>query len=106
MRKILISRGYGAGWSTWNSGEVAKYMLTYQPIINFLESGGKFKDDNRDHPLLVQLKEECLEKFGEDYVCVLGADDLDVETVSGRVKVSEYDGSEDYEEENAYDGWM
>ena len=109
MRKILYSPGWGAGWSTWNSGEVGKYMLTYQPIIDFLESGGKFTDGHahgESHPILDQLVKECAERFGDAYVCLLGADDLKVATVNGRVRIHEYDGNESYEEEGTFEGWV
>ncbi len=116
MRKILYSPGFGAGWTTWNSGEVAKYMVDYKPIIDFIEAGGSFKDEETKgitdntleevHPLLRQLYTDCKEKFGSDYVCTLGADDLRVATVNGRVRIHEYDGSERLEEEDSYDGWM
>lgn len=97
MRKILFSPGFGAGWSTWNSGEVAKLMLEYQPIIEAIERGEKMGES---HPAIQQLKRECSEKFGVDYVCVLGADQLQVATVSGPIRLDEYDGSESYEEPN------
>ena len=101
-RKILYSPGYGAGWTTWNyNDDVRRYMLTYQPIIDVLERG-----ESVSEALLEQLQRECKEKFGEEYVCVLGADDLKVKTVQGRVRIHEYDGSESVEEEGAYDGWM
>lgn len=110
MKKILYSPGWGAGWSTWNSGEVATFMLTYQPIIDFIETGGKFTKDevggfgNKPlHPLLQKLQEECKEKFGETYVCVLGARDLEVESVSGPFRVTEYDGNEGIEYRNEVD---
>jgi hypothetical protein len=114
MRKILISPGFGAGWSSWSSGPTARYMLTYEPIIRFIEGGGKFEYtgarhafvNNPDgpgtihdfsvlHPLLRQLCEECQEKFG-DVPFLGGARDLEVVTVGDneRVKVDEYDGSE------------
>ena len=89
-RKILYSPGYGAGWSSWNSGEVAKYMLTYQPIIEHIEA-----DKGPVPPaLLDQLQRECAEKFGDGYVCVLGADQLKIWTGTGPVKIEEYDGNE------------
>ena len=102
-RKILYSPGFGAGWSTWNSDEVARYMLTYQPIIDALERGEKM---DVDHPAVKQLQADCLEKFEKDYVCVLGASTLKVMTVHGRVRIHEYDGSESVEVEGDYDGWM
>jgi hypothetical protein len=95
-RKILYSPGYGAGWTSWNDGEIKKYMLTYEPIIKAIEAGQKI---NEKHPAVLQLQKECLEKFNKDYVCVLGADDLKVMEVAGRVRISEYDGSESVTEE-------
>jgi hypothetical protein len=110
MRKILYSPGYGAGWSTWNSGEVARFMLVYQPIIDFIEGGNSFTNDDTDektiHPLLKQLQDECREKFGKEYVCMLGADDLEIFTTNKRVRISEYDGFESIEEEGEFEEWL
>lgn len=116
MRKVLYSPGFGAGWTTWNESnkEVAKYMLEYQPIIEFIDAGGSFSRDDlggygateADHPLLKQLQAECREKFGATYICLLGAPDLVVAEVSGRVRIEEYDGSESLEEEGSFSGWM
>lgn len=116
MRKILYSPGFGAGWTTWNSSkpEVAKYMLEYKPIIDFLEKGNKFTNedccdydnDGKIHPLLKQLQKECEEKFDESYICVLGADQLRVAEVSGLVRIKDYDGSESIEEQGECEGWM
>ena len=111
MAKILYSPGYGAGWSTWNSGtpEFNKWLLTYQPIIDALERGEKLVPDNMRyeivdhatgslreemHPALRQLVREAVEKFGEEHVCVLGADDLEVTEVDGPFRVEECDGNE------------
>lgn len=112
MRKILYSPGYGAGWSTWSSGKAAKYILEYQPIIEFLENGGEFEfeecnmmHEDKLHPLLKQLVAECKEKFGETPY-VGGARDLKVMEVSGRVRITEYDGYESVEEEGGFSGWM
>jgi hypothetical protein len=89
-RKILYSPGFGAGWSSWNSGEVAKFMLTYQPIIDHIETGKGPVPES----LLEQLQADCKEKFGAEYVCVLGAEQLAVWTGHGPVKIDEYDGHE------------
>jgi hypothetical protein len=90
MRKILYSPSYGAGWSSWNSGEVARYMLTYEPIIEHIEAG----KGPPTEALLDDLQRECQERFGADYVCVLGASDLRIWTGEGPVKIDEYDGHE------------
>lgn len=106
MRKILISYGYGAGWVSWASGstEFKQWMLTYQPIIDFLENGGKFTDEDcgsvsrkdKIHTILQQFLKEAKEKFGEDPY-IGGATGLKVVEVSGPVRITEYDGAEDYE---------
>ena len=101
QRKILYSPIYGAGWSSWNTGDVAKYMLTYQPIIEHLEAGGGPVPDS----LLEQLQRECLEKFGTEHVCVLGAKDLKVWTGEGPVRIEEYDGAESVVQPSDYE-WM
>ena len=116
-RKILYSPGFGAGWTTWNSGDVAKLMLEYAPLIEALERGEAIYDNRVHdyknetvtgdaHPALLQLEADCLSKFGADYVCVLGADQLRVATVSGRVRIEDYDGNESIEEEGEFSGWM
>jgi hypothetical protein len=69
-------------------------MLEYQPIIEFLESGGRACDLNSDHPLIQQLEREAKDQFGLEYVCVIGATDLKVATVDGLVRIEEYDGFE------------
>jgi hypothetical protein len=115
MRKILISPGYGAGWSSWHSGnlEEQKFALEYQPIIDFLEAGGKFivkshHWDERDPSkifeepggsVLKQFLVDLKEKFGDTYFYLGGARQLTVVEISGRVKVTDYDGYESYQEE-------
>ena len=126
QRKVLYSPGYGAGWVTWNSSKTgsAEFMLTYQPIIDFLEAGGTFSggfsekadqtriEYNGDvadlsslHPVLKKFAEEFHEKFGE-YPYMGGAEQLRVEIVSGRVRVEEYDGNESLVHEGDDQGWM
>jgi hypothetical protein len=113
-RKILYSPGWGAGWSSWSSGPKAKFMLEYQPIIDFLEKGGKFEREecggyeaeDKMHPLLKQMCAEIKEKFGQDYTCCLGAYDLQVAYVNGMVRIEEYDGNESYVVQGDDEGWM
>lgn len=40
VTKILVSTGYGAGWSTWAPDDKRKEIAEYQPVINFIEAGG------------------------------------------------------------------
>ena len=101
--KVLISPGYGAGWSSWNSGEVAAYMRAYQPIIDALESGEEMSEE---HPLVVQMQSEIKDKFGEEYVCVLGAEQLCVVHAYPPFQVHEYDGSESITTPGESDDWV
>jgi hypothetical protein len=78
-------------------------MLEYAPIIEALERGEKVTEA---HPAVLQLEKDCLEKFNEDYVCVLGAENLRVAEVAGRVRLHEYDGAESFEEEGCFEGWL
>lgn len=114
MRKILYSPGYGAGWTTWeHNPDIKKFMLTYKPIVDFLEAGGEFdhkecdvewvdgpkgkrtvEDYSKLHPILQQFAKECKEKFGS-IPYLGGARDLRVAEVGdGPVRIKEYDGSE------------
>ncbi len=129
MRKILYSPGYGAGWSSWAEGDIAKLMLTYQPIIDAVEageelwSGGYFvdliltagtaqkvrlhvdTDKAKDaHPALVEFVSDCIEQFNETPY-LGGVRDLKVASVNGRVRIDEYDGFESITEEGE-DDWI
>lgn len=108
MRKILISPGYGAGWSSWGDPEQAKFVVTYQPIIDFLESGGQFEEadissfsaggyENFKEPGQSILK-QFIEDLGEDFY-LGGARGLIVEYADDDelVRIHEYDGYESLE---------
>ncbi len=100
-REILYSPGFGAGWVSWCGGsvEMQQFMLTYQPIIAFLNDGGSFggRDKAAEHPILVAFSAECVAR-GWDEPYLGGARDLRVATVAGPVRITEYDGNESYEE--------
>jgi hypothetical protein len=134
MRKVLYSPGFGAGWSSWNSGEKAKFMLEYQPLIDAIERGEGDavrasvrasdehankcyrygKDDRCElveevltqmHPAVQQFVREAFAKFG-DVPYIGGLDGLDVGTGEGLVRVEEYDGSESLRWKDADDDWI
>lgn len=57
MAKIIVSPGYGAGWSTWDyeaGREGRKLMLTWPPLIAAIEAGEKVDED---HPAFRSLVE-------------------------------------------------
>lgn len=109
--KILITNNFGAGWSSWNMsrGKIADFMLTYQPIIDYLEQpeikNRGYKEPNglsEKHPLVKQMLEDVGQKFGEDKakrVCVLGVKNLVVHEVTfpslvDAIGLKDYDGKE------------
>lgn len=113
MTKILISPGYGAGWSTWAHGGVDqhKFWLTHKPTLDFIEKGGVFKDAETRidyeadgntpiydalHPVLRKFVEDYVAAFPDDeeYFYFGGARGLIVTNVSGPFMVDEYDGAE------------
>lgn len=93
MKKILVSKGYGAGWSSWHGDIPTKFACEYEPIIKALESGDKLSDS---HPAVLQYQKDCKEKFNCDYVYMGGLDGLQIEEISDDegYQIHEYDGAE------------
>jgi len=79
--KVLISPGYGAGWSTWNTKELA----TDKRVIEAFESG---MDEDE--------MEDFLEKLGYKDVYMGGYYDCEIVEVpkGSRFIIEEYDGHE------------
>lgn len=88
--KILISPGYGSGWSTW-AGNGARTALTWPPLIRFLEEGGDPMTLHDEHPAIAGL----LRRYPEVYV---GSNVHQLEVVNvrkgTRFRIHEYDGHE------------
>ncbi len=94
MRKVLISPGYGAGWSTWNDDDVREHFLFDPDLIAAVEAGTPLGVRDDEATPLGAFLARVTAAVGRDYHCVLGARDLCVETVSGGFQVDEYDGYE------------
>jgi hypothetical protein len=94
MRKILLARTHTSGWTTANSYNIAKTMISYQPIIDALERGAELY---RDHPIVLQMVSEIQEKLGNVYVYTGGIYGLEVvEVEDDGVYVEYHDGIETY----------
>lgn len=91
--KIIISPGFGAGFSTWNkeSKESQIFLLTYPPFIDALEAGKEITPE-----MVETLQEEYKEKFrlGEEMDPYISTGNLKVVEVEGLFFVAEYDGYE------------
>ncbi len=83
---VLISPGYGAGWSSWNSDH-EEVMLFHERLVTMVEEGVADPD---------VFKNALTDIVGEDHVCVLGLDQLKIMWVpeGARFRVDEYDGWE------------
>jgi hypothetical protein len=90
---VLVSRGFGAGWSTWAHYPLTEQVL-YDPVVVAWVEGGKVGPVPVGH-------------YGDSYLYTGGAEDLEVVwiPIGTYFKVNEYDGSESLElKEN--DGWL
>ena len=82
---VLYSPGYGAGWSTWNGDKYREFLLHDEKLADLVEFNQQDK-----------IEEYVKSLYPGEYVCVLGAHQLQVEWVSPgtQFRIEEYDGSE------------
>ena len=94
---VLVSHGFGAGWSTWNTKELAydkrvvEFWLSRKDDQKFMKAISSFGDNN--------IKKETVELFatmGYSHVYFGGFRDIEIEWVNkGKpFVIQEYDGSE------------
>ena len=86
-KKILISTGFGAAWSTRGMGYDNPLMLTHPGMIAAIERGERMTDT---HPAYIEF---CVASEEECYDIPYGMPNTVVE-VDGPFIVDEYDGSE------------
>ena len=105
---VLVSYGYGAGWSTWTSmkphdGEFVEFLFD-NGFINKNKYGDLcvgFKTSD-----IEKIKLKCKELCGEDYIYLGGLYGSIIEWIKEGVsfKIKEYDGSESIEYRGS-SGW-
>ena len=88
---VLVSSGYGAGWSTWGSDE-----MLFDPVIAQALLDKLFEDE------ILELAQA---RYPDE--SILGLDGLYVRwvPVDKRFRIEEYDGAESLRLEEDYD-WM
>lgn len=90
--KVLVSPGFGAGWSTWN--REAKYELaTDAELIRLFEAGERDAFEERANHIIRTVTGDHKES-----VYLGGYDQIRVEEVEGDWFINEYDGSESLHE--------
>ena len=94
---VLISKGFGAGWSTWNQAEIAydkrvvEYFLEHYNDANWMNKiGSRHTNDVQDE--FIRL----LQTWGYDSVYIRGFVDCELYFVPSGTpfRIEEYDGSE------------
>ena len=87
---VLYSPGFGAGWSTWNSGDgdKAEFMMYDSQLVECV-----LNDKKDDIPKILE------KQFPGQYVCILGLKDLRVGWLRDGTafRITKYDGSESVE---------
>ena len=91
MIGVLISSGYGAGWSTWNNDQVRALMTMHHDIIQAVLDK-KYEEAGEIATKLVRQAMHDDDK----YVDTLGVDELEVNWVTKGhdFEITEYDGHE------------
>ncbi len=88
---VLIAPGYGAGWSTWNTntGGLSEALLFDKDIIELVEA-------EKNSIEIIAFISEKYEIAEDDYVCLLGVDDLHIVWITQGTlfRVDGYGGSE------------
>lgn len=96
---VLISGGFGAGWSTWNSEHEEEMLFDKDIVQLLLDAPLKHDDDSAyiDKELNDKIEALAKEKWPTAYAG--GADQLGVRWLSPGTafRVHEYDGSESLE---------
>ena len=96
---VIISSGYGAGWSTWNPGPNREILAFHPKLVEWVES---------EQPIVVAISTILKEILGEkeaEEIYLGGVDQLSVIWVPHGTKfeIEEYDGSEYIITENDLD---
>lgn len=88
---VLVSVGFGAGWSTWNTvdEELAEALLFDADVVKMVLEG---REDEIEDFVTAKYKD----KADDGWLVTAGAKDLDVEWVDKgeRFVIDEYDGAE------------
>ncbi len=87
---VIISSGYGAGWSTWHDGPNRETLAFHPKLVELIES----EQHNKDN--MATLLVELLGEEEAEHVYLGGVEDLSIQWIpeGTKFKIEEYDGSE------------
>lgn len=123
VKKVLVSKGFGAGWSTWNEthgkdlaedaelirmveagehrGRTTYKALEQSGITDSLNYGKGEQEIQASHAFALRA----CHITGGDVPYMGGVADLEVVEVNGPYRITEYDGAESIEERDSLDWW-
>lgn len=111
---VLVSHGYGAGWSTWCScpelaydKRVIEFWLSHKDNKKFNHAVASYDHNDAKSKVLDFL--HSLEYVDDDtQICLYGWDGIDLEFVpNGQLfRITEYDGAESIELLDSDSAWM
>lgn len=108
---VLVSYGFGAGWSTWNEHELAYDKRVIEFWLAHKDDERWMREVERYHPESPEHKEACdffINELGFDNCPYMGGfPDCVLEWVPiyARFRITEYDGAESLEIENEGSWW-
>lgn len=91
--KILVSPGFGAGWSTWAESAARYELATDQELVRLFETGDRDGFEARANHILQTITGDAT-----DSVYLGGYEQLEVQEADGDWFIEEYDGSESLHE--------
>ena len=96
---VIISSGYGAGWSTWNPGPHGETLVFHPKLVELVESGQHNQDT------VSAVLNELLDKEEAEGIYLGGVEDLTIQWIpeGTKFKIEEYDGKEYLITERSFD---
>ena len=87
---VIISNGYGAGWSTWHWGDNREILIFHPKLVEWVES---------EQPTVVAISTILKEILGEEeaeHIYLGGVENLKVQWLpeGTKFRIEEYDGAE------------
>ena len=92
---VLVSGGFGGGWSTWQNDDESNASMVFEPkVVEMVLAGEKDKNRADRKATLNKIREYMTETYPGYYTG--GAEGLEVEwvPVGSKFYIEEYDGNE------------